>query len=463
MSERRPRRQGATVARTAADARELGRTILDRVERAGAWAGPLVLHHERRLSDPRDRALLHAIVLGSLRWRRAIDHALAAISSRPLAEIDPPVLTVLRAAAFELCCLDRVPAFASVSSAVAAVRRRSGPAAAGFANAVLRKLAARGRAVLPPEPGEGDVAGLALWGSHPEWWVERHAARAGYRAARDVVEANNAPARSTLRVRRDAPGAVGELEAEGLVTEPGAYLPEARRLAAGSPATSAVLAVGRAWVQDEASQLVGSLLVGAGPRLADLCAAPGGKTLVLAEALPPGGLLLAADRNERRLAAAVARLRAAALDRGLVALVADLAAGPVLASGALFDGVLVDAPCSGTGTFGRRPELRWRLGPHDPARLALLQGRLLERAARLVRPGGRLVYSVCSLEPEEGPDVVESFLAVHGGFGRRDARELLPSRASGLVAADGSFRTSPALHGFDGFYAAVLERAPVRS
>jgi 16S rRNA (cytosine967-C5)-methyltransferase len=184
--------------------------------------------------------------------------------------------------------------------------------------------------------------------------------------------------------------------------------------------------------------------------------------LQLAAGLPPGGLLLAADRHAGRLAAAVRRAREAGLASDLLPVVSDLATAPALGPRIAFDGVLVDAPCTGTGTLRRHPELRWRLAPGDPARLGELQGRLLANAAAHVRAGGRLVYSVCSLEPEEGPEVIERFVAADPGFSSADARRFVPPAAVRLVAPDGTLRTSPVLHGLDGFFAAVLERTPSR-
>jgi len=310
---------------------------------------------------------------------------------------------------------------------------------------------------LPPAAPEGDVGSLALETSHPAWWVERLVARLGWERARGVLDADNRPAGLTLRpaLRRTGPPALADrLRSEGVSTEPGAYLPEALRVLSGRPQDTAAWREGLAWVQDEAAQLPVALLGTEfpGPAL-DACAAPGGKTLQMADALEKSGVLVAADRNLgrlRRLVRGLARVRPA----GVLPLVAD-AARPPLRPG--FAVALVDAPCSGTGTLRRHPELRWRLRPEDPARMGRLQAAILSSTAALVRPGGRLVYAVCSMEPEEGEEVVAGFLQREPGFKVDDGREALPPTAHRLCDGQGHVRTSPELE-VDGFFAALLRR-----
>lgn len=443
----------------AQDPRAEALRILRRVDGEGAYAGVLLEQAERRIAEPRDAALLHEIVLGSLRQRAALDHALRGCASRPPEVMDADVLTALRIGAYALLYLDRVPDFAAVDTAVGLVRARRGPAAAAFANAVLREIGRRGAAARPPDPARGDVEGLALRYSHPAWWVRRLVDRRGWDRSQALLEADNRPAPTTLRVNRFR-GTVEELRrdlaAEGVAADPGAIDPDALRVRGGGFASTRAFREGRFHVQDEASQLAGALL-GAGPmrRVADVCAAPGGKTMAAVERLADGGLVLALDRHPgrlRRLVANASRLG----HRGVAAVVAD-ATRPLPLLGE-FDGVIVDAPCSGTGTLRRHPEIRWRLVEEDLVRLAERQRRILATAAQVVGPRGVLVYSVCSLEPEEGEEVLRAFLESHPAFEIDDPRPWLPPAAARYVGGDGSLRTDPAGDGLDGFFAVRLVR-----
>ena len=421
------------------DPRREAFAILRRVEEGGAYASVLLEARTGSLADPRDAALLTEIVLGVLRRRSALDHALSAVASRRVEEIDPPVRTALRIGAYSLLMLDRVPEFAAVDTAVELTRGAGARAAAGFVNGILRRVAREGRVLLPAPPDEGDVEGLALFHSHPAWWTRRLVGRFGWRTAEAILEANNVLAPSVL-----APAVQGlaeRLAREGVATEPGALVPEALRVVSGVPQKTRAFHEGAFWIQDEASQLVPRLLSDPiGPRVADLCAAPGGKTLGLAQRLPEGGVLIAGDRSAKRLSRLVRNL-ARVRSRGVAPIALDLAAEALPIREEALDDVLVDAPCSGTGTLRRHPEIRWRLAEGDLAVLAARQLRLLDRAATLVRPGGRLVYSVCSIEPEEGPEVVARFLADHDDF-----------------VTDRTLSTAASLQGVDGFFAALLVR-----
>jgi 16S rRNA (cytosine967-C5)-methyltransferase len=389
------------------------------VEEGGAFASPLLERAADELADPRDVGLLHEITLGVLRRRASLDHVLAQAAGRPPESLDPAVRAILRLGAYELLHLTRVPDFAAVDGAVRLTHAGGASRASGLVNAVLRRIARERVSLLPPAAAEGDVAALALETSHPAWWTERLVARLGWARARAVLEADNRPAPLVLRSarRRMEPAAVADrLRSEGVSTEPGAFLHEALRVLSGLPQHTAAWKEGLAWVQDEAAQLpvalLGSMLPG--PAL-DACAAPGGKTLQMADVLEAGAVLVAADRHLgrlRRLTSGLARVGPA----GVLPLAAD-AARPALRAG--FAVALVDAPCSGTGTLRRHPELRWRLRPEDPARLAHLQAGVLSSTAALVRPGGRLVYAVCSMEPEEGEEMVAAFLQREPGLGSR--------------------------------------------
>ena len=431
-------------------ARSLALRILLRVEREGSFASILLDGLEGRLADRREAALLHEIVLGVLRHRASLDHALSGVSRRPLDELDPEVRAALRIGAYTLLHLDRIPAFAAVTTAVDAIAH---PARRAFVNAVLREVSRRGRALLPPAPTRGDVPALATYHSFPASWLERWTARMGWDATVALAEACNRRASTVLHPAADREPIEHALVQHGLAAEPGRFLARALHVRSGSPRP--LVERGLAWVQDEGAQLVPLLLgPGFGPRVADLCAAPGGKALQVASLLAPGGFVVALERHPartRRLCENVARFAP-----GRVLVVRGDAEAPPL--GARFDQVLLDAPCSATGTLRRHPEIKWRLGDEDSKLLPVRQARLLDRAAEVTERGGCIVYSVCSLEPEEGEDVVSRFLARHPDFRLGDPRLALPTSAHPLLVPPGYLVTSPVLGDVDGFFAARLER-----
>jgi len=380
-------------------------------------------------SDARDRALAWHLLHGTLQHRAELDWVIAACSSRPLHKLEPTVLAILRLATYELRH-GRAPARAVVHQAAELTRLELGRRAVGFVNAVLRN---RDRA--------GEIPPRVLL-NHPEWLIERWEQRHGHEAAVRWALSNNQPPPLCL-----AP--VGEVaELDGLLAEAG--LDPEPALAAGLPVPGLRRVVGpvgqvgalpgategRWWVQDAAAAAVADL-VGCQPgwRILDACAAPGGKTFRL---ISQGGTLTAVDRSAQRLETMRAGLERLTMNATL--LTHDWLAGDPPVSGEL-DAVLVDAPCSGLGTIRRHPEIRWRRRPADLVDNAHRQFAILRRCARLVRPGGVLVYAVCSGEPEEGEGVVTRFLADSSDY-----------------TLDRTLSTAPPTSDEDGFWAARLLR-----
>lgn len=416
-----------------------------------------------QVHDLRDRALATELALGVERWRAALDATIAAASGRVIASIDFAALLSLRLAVFQLRHLSRTPAHAVVDDAVEIVRRAGAARAAGFVNGVLRSFLRGERdAGLPPRPGtfEPDsqqawMAYLSTTMSHPEWLAARWVRRYGVPAAEAWAAFNNSPAPLTVRVntRRIATDAArSALEAEGIVMEPARHAPGALVAVSGNPMLSTLHDEGLIALMDEASQLVGVLAASVlSGDVLDACAAPGGKTLVLACDLPDGSRLVAADRRPRRVALLGRALARYGLgDVGIVQ--HDLARGvPFSALG----GVLVDAPCSGLGTIRRDPDIRWRRAETDLAPLGAAARALLDQAALAVGAGGRLVYATCSSEPEENEYVVDAFLSEHRDFGRVAITE--PALAPFLNARE-EFQTLPHRDGLESFFAAVFTR-----
>jgi len=412
-----------------------------------------------QLADERDRALAAEIVTGTLRWQRALDHLIEHFAKRPISKIDADVVLILRLSLYQLLHLDRVPASAVVDDAVDMTRGARKQSAAGFVNAVLRStLRNRHRLPLPPRPeennGDAAIAYLGTTHSHPDWLASRWLARYGFDAAERWVRFNNetpplAVRTNRLRLTREELSAA--LGNEGIETTPARYAPDGLIVTAGNPLR--LPSTGSFFVQDEASQLV-SLVVDAQPgeRILDLCASPGGKTTALAAAMRDEGLIVASDVRARRLRTLAQTVGASGARSVHVLQVPTVGALPFSPA---FDRILVDAPCSGLGTIRRDPDIRWRRNEADLAALGERQLQLLERAAHVLAPGGRLVYATCSSEPEENDVVVDRFIAGNPEFAAVDLRGTVPALEP-LLDERGMLRTLPFVHGLEAFFAAAL-------
>jgi len=430
--------------------------ILLRVEQQDAYASEL-LHSERLDAlSPADRGLATEIVMGVLRWRSQLDSAIAAQSSRTLAKLDPQVLTALRVAAYQLLHLTRVPAHAAINQSVELVKRARKTSAAPFANAVLRKITAD----VPPVPATAaatTTAELANELAHPAWLVDRWASHFGMEKAAAICRHDQHIPATCIRVEGDR--ILRELEEEGITLAPGSLLTSARTVTGGDLTQTRAFREGRVFIQDEASQLVAALL-GKGSRILDCCAAPGSKTAAIA-ARNPASEIVAVELHPHRAELLRRRVRAA----NVQVITADVLQMSLQEG---FDRVLADVPCSGTGTLARNPEIKWRLKPSDLSDLHGKQVAILRAGLRQLTPGGRAVYSTCSLEPEENHAVVKEVLQADPNCTRLDCRSQLEQlRTAGDLASenldallDGPYlRTLPGVQPCDGFFAAIFERS----
>ena len=416
----------------------------------------LELDSDRGLAalEARDRALAREIVAGTLRNRSLLDFRLAGLLEEP-ENLPPAVLNLLRMSAYQLLYLNRLPPYAVVNDAVELAGGMAKGAFTGVVNGVLRNLARRGKAASLPEPADADpLERLARLYSHPRWLVQRYLKAWGEEYTAGLLAANNQPAPLVLRDDTAAGGKGGALfrllEARGLEFRRGRYAAEAVVIDRQdlNPAELPGYAEGLFYVQDEAAILVGRLARAPAEGLvADLCAAPGGKITHLARRAGPDVVVVACDKNRKRLIRLRENIRRLRL--GKLFLVAADARKPALGS---CDLVLCDVPCTGSGVIRRKPELRWRIVPEDLATLSRLQAGIIEAAAECVRPGGALVYSTCSVEPEENRQVVDNFLGAHPEFSLEDAASVLPPE----VVLDGCLATFPHLHETDGAFAARL-------
>jgi 16S rRNA (cytosine967-C5)-methyltransferase len=415
------------------------------------------------LTDERDRALAGEIATGTLRWQGAFDHVIAAFAGRPATRLDPEVLDILRISIFQLLHLDRVPASATVNDAVNLARKAGKTSAAPFVNALLRRVSReRARLPLPPRPADPqqrdatlDYLSIAL--SHPRWLAARWLDRYGFDAAEAWCRFDNAPAALTVRANRlkTTAGALADaLRAESVTTRPGRYAPDALIVEHGNPLLTPLAGRGLFVVQDEASQLVALFPAAApGERILDTCASPGGKTTAMAAGMSDRGLIVAADVRARRVRLLADAVRASGA--ACVSIVQADASRPLPFNGTPFDAVLIDAPCSGLGTIRRDPDIRWRRREDEFPAFAALQLRILEAASAVVRPGGRLVYSTCSSEPEENEGVVRRFLDERTDFHPAPPATLAHT-VTPLVDEDGHLQTLPFRDGLEAFFAVSL-------
>jgi 16S rRNA (cytosine967-C5)-methyltransferase len=420
---------------TISPARRVAAAVLRRVERDGAYADrALAAEATRAALDPRERAFATQLAYGAIQRRRTLDHVIATCAGRPLERLDPPVRDALRLGVLQLLFLDGVAPHAAVDQSVELAKAGGGP---GFklVNAVLRRVGRDGPALLAAlDDATPRDAGLRH--SVPDWLAELWWDALGPDDARGLLAVVNEPAESALRVNTlvAEPDAVRiELAERGIATQlapdavDGLALPEGLMLASAfDPSTDPLWDAGALVAQSRAAMSAARLLdPPRGSRVLDLCAAPGGKTTHLAALVGQGGEVVAVERNPRRAAAlrrAVERLRAESIVRVATADAAELRTdGP-------FDAVLVDPPCSGLGTLQGRPDLRWRVQPTAIAQLAELQLEILTAGAHALKPGGALVYSTCTISPQENEHVVERFLAREPRFTRECAHQTLPHR-----------------------------------
>jgi len=410
-----------------------------------------------------DRNLATALVLGVLRWQIWLDEQVKRFLKKPRAKLDAEAAVALRLGAFQLLFLDRIPAHAAIDESVELTKQSGHRFASSMVNAVLRKLWSERAAAT-------ELSQASSVGAHPGWMVDRWTGFYGADAAQAICRHGQAQPRLTVRVVNKA--IATELARAGVQLEPGELMTAARAVSSGDIPATAAFREGRVRIQDEASQLIGELAARAGNdcgekvrTIVDLCAAPGGKTLILAERNPETRIV-ACEASSRRLDEM--RVRLVACGDRLECRLADAAA---LKEESVFDVALADVPCSGTGTLGRNPEIRHRLRPEDLMRYAERQRAILRAALRTVRIGGRVVYSTCSLELEENDTVVASMLA-EDPKGRQislaeSIEDLLrdgiltgggAARLKQCLTHQGALRLLPGALPTDGFFVALFER-----
>lgn len=436
-------------------ARDVAVKVLDRVEGQGAFAAAALEAELEGVGDSREAGLASEIVLGVLRRRSGLDHLLEEASTRGLAGLDPTVMNILRAGVYQIVFLGRVPARAAVSEAVRQVKESRSPRLAGLANALLRKISASNRESLWPDGGR-TLEERALEHGMPEWIFSRLVEGWGEERALEIARAFNLHSARTLRInlaRTSAPDVLERLGENGAAAR---CLPWFVQVFDRGRARE-IEEEGLASYQDEGSGLVVAALdPRGGEDILDACAGRGGKTATIASVTRGEARLTACDRKASKLQRLVFELAREGFAAGTV--VADMTRDGD-DPGGTFDRVLLDAPCSGTGTMGRRPEIRWRLGPDDVDALVLVQRTMLGRVAGLVRPGGRLVFAVCSVIPDESRGHAASFLEEHRDFSL--VKEPPSGWPDSIPWEGGTPLVDPAITGTDGYGILCFERDKV--
>ncbi len=437
-------------------ARDAALRVLTRVEADGAHAAAALAAELAGSRDPRETALATELVYGALRRRPWLDHLIESGAGRSLRRIDPVTRRILRLGAYQLAFLERIPARAAVFEAVEQSRRRGSPRLAGLVNAVLRKLAGRERAdLVPPDPDLAASAGeIALAHGLPAWLAARLIAIYGCDRVLAMAAAFDRPAPRTLRAnlaRTDRDALVAGIGEAGAANPMGPWALDIRDAATARRLEEQGLAVH----QDAGAQLaVLALDARPGNLVLDACAGRGGKTGAVAALVGETGLVTAADLKGSKLERLALELRRLGVEAETAT--GDLVGEPAALAGRCFDRVLLDAPCSGSGTLGRRPDIRWRIDEQKVAALVDLQRRLLHAQVRRVAPGGRLVYAVCSVLPEEGRDHGPPFLEAHAEFSFASEP---PAAWPAIVPWNGgSILVDPSVTGGDGYQILCLER-----
>lgn len=439
--------------------------ILLEVDRNQGHADDILRGTRVSALSPQDRNLCTTLVMGVLRWQIRLDALIRPLLTKPNARLDVEVMIALRLGALQLLFLDRIPPHAAISESVNLAKSAGHTFAAGMVNAVLRKLAVLPKPALLPVP-ELTPQQLSEATAHPSWLVDRWVTLYGLEAARAICLHGQSQPELTFRLARSEEEAV--LERDGVRLSPGAILTAARRVLSGDIAATEAFQSGRVRIQEEGSQLIAEL-AGSGNTILDSCAAPGGKTLILAERNPQSQIT-ACEISPLRFKALQSRIAASPCASQIEVQLADATKLPKDSN---YDLVLADVPCSGTGTLGRNPEIRQRLQPADLARHHERQCAILRAALRV--GARRVVYSTCSLEPEENGTVISEVLtqaddwepvSVAKDLGALREKDLLTQ--GGLealreaVSPDGSLTILPGSLGpevqTDGFFIAILEK-----
>ncbi len=431
--------------------------LLNRVERSDSYLDRL-LETEMRNTEMNelDKGLMNEIVTGVVRWQMKLDWVLTGFFHGNFTKAETNIKNALRVALYQILFLDKVPHSAAVNESVEFIKRLRGQKVADLVNGVLRNIVRNLENIRYPDPNEDRIQNLAVVESHPNWIVKRWVSRYGYDEARKLLAANNERPDLTLRINRlkiDFNYFLGQLEQHQIQFSKSEYLDFFVRVKhMAGIGGSDMFRQGFFVVQDESAGIAVQLLdPKPGDRVIDMCSAPGGKATFIGELMKNVGEIVAIDRYETRL-----NLVRSACQRLGIANAHFVAADASTIQIAPAEKVLVDAPCSGLGVLAKKPDAKWKRELEDLVKLVQTQRAILENAAGHVKPGGVLVYSTCTTEPEENFSVVTNFLAEHSEFVIENAGQFTNSK---IVTSDGYVETFPHRHGMDGSFAIRLKKS----
>ena len=451
-----PQLEEHTIQNLYEGVRGLAVKILNRVERTDSYLDKLLDHEMKNseLSGP-DKALLFEIVHGVIRWMGRLDWVLNGFYKGQFSKAIPNLKNGLRVALYQILFLDRVPDYAAVNEAVEFVKKLQGQKPADLTNAVLRNIVRSKNGIRYPDPNEDLIGYLSAYYSHPSWMVKRYLTRFGREETEKLLTANNEKPFLTLKinsVKTNPAEFKSLLDSVNLHFLSGRYLPEFFKLQNLTNITAwEYYGKGYFNIQDESAGLACRLLdVRQGMRVLDMFAAPGGKTAYIASLMNDEGEITAIDRFEGRL-----RLLEKNMERLGFKSIKIFAADAMEYNNDLFDRVLADVPCSGTGTLSKKPDIKWKKDLLDIRRMNEFQLKYITKAASLVKPDGYIVYSTCSIEPEENFGIIEKFLNNNSNFQLISARGIFPDE---LIDEHGCIQTLPHVHQMDGAFAAKIWR-----
>ena len=436
------------------DARKAALTALEKCRRADAWSDAVLgaVMDAEQLTG-RDRGLAAALSYGVMQNRTLLDHEIAKFSTVKTGKIEPKVLDILRISVYQILFMDKIPASAAVNEAVRLTKELGYTRAAGFVNAVLRKVAADGDALTVAADSTAEK--MSIRWSHPLWLVEYLVSAIGAEETEQFLRCDNAPVPVTAQVNTlkcTADELISALAAEGVTAEKHPWLPDCLTLQnAGGIAALDAFKQGLFYVQDAAAKTaVSAAAPQPGMKILDVCAAPGGKSFAAAILSGGGSEITACDIHENKLK----RIRSGAARLGLTDIGTTACDGRVNRPewNGKFDLVIADVPCSGLGVIRKKPDIRWK-DPAEFAGLPAIQLAILRNAARYVAPGGTLLYSTCTVRSEENSDVVSAFLAENGDFLAENF-----TAPDGTVSVGGMLQLWPPRNGTDGFFVAKLRR-----
>lgn len=442
--------------------RGLAVKILSRVERSDSYLDKLIDYTLRTEElDERDRRLLIELSYGVLRNREKLDWVLTGFYHGEFPKCLTAVKNAMRVALYQILFLDKIPWSAAVNESVDIVKRLKGGRSAGIVNGVLRNIIRKINAITWPVRDANPLHYFSVVHSHPQWMVRRWLDRFGPRETEQLLIANNnrPPVTISVDTTRCSIDQIRKTLADnGSQSEYSPLLPSYLRVKRiGDLSGFPEFQQGLFTVQDDAAGLAARLTgVRPGMRVIDLCAAPGGKSIAMAEMMKGEGRIIALDKYEAKLELLRNAINRSAHEEIISPMIGDASSITLEAA----DVVLLDAPCSGLGVLRRKPEIKWKREANDIVALAALQLELLTNASRMVVPGGVLVYTTCTTEPEENAQVVASFLAAHPEFTLESAEAYLPDSAlrAGVVTAEGYLEVLPHRHGSDGAFGARLKR-----